>query len=64
NEDQFILYFLTQSINIEGSTLFYDSVVKKWQLFQNNTLHGKSTFQQQYLTLTECNTPYFSPPIS
>ncbi|MCK4493001.1 MAG: hypothetical protein KAU26_03040 [Methylococcales bacterium] len=64
NEDQFILYFLTQSINIEGSTLFYDSVVEKWQLFQNNTLHGKSTFQQQYLTLTECNTPYFSPPIS
>ncbi|MCK5871477.1 MAG: hypothetical protein KAG26_01525 [Methylococcales bacterium] len=64
NKDQFILYFLSQSINVEGSTLFYDSEVEKWQLLQNDNPEATAIFQQQRLAFIECNTPYFSPPIS
>ncbi|MCK5924464.1 MAG: hypothetical protein KAG10_01080 [Methylococcales bacterium] len=62
NTDQFILYFLGRSINIEGSLIFYDSTVKKWQLFQNNNAQAKDAFEQRRLTLRACNSEHFSPP--
>ncbi|MCK5898003.1 MAG: hypothetical protein KAG10_10220 [Methylococcales bacterium] len=64
NKNQFILYFLSPSINVDRSTLFYDSTVKKWQLFQNDNLQAKGFFEQRRLAFLECTTKHFSPPIT
>ncbi|NOQ35975.1 MAG: hypothetical protein GQ569_08770 [Methylococcaceae bacterium] len=54
NEQRFMLHFMGGSVDIDGSTIFYDSEVKQWQIFHNDNLEMMDEFNFKRLKLTKC----------
>lgn len=54
NHERFLIHFRGGSIDIAGSTLFYDSKVKHWQLFHNDNLEAFTHFKTLIDPLTLC----------
>jgi len=54
NDARFLLHFRAGSIDIAGSTLFYDSKVKHWQLFHNDNMKAFTHFKTLIDPLTLC----------
>jgi hypothetical protein len=55
NSREFLLHFQGGSIDIEGSTLYYDSTTERWHFFHNNNLPEKAIFNQRHLALAKCH---------
>ena len=53
---RFIISFLGGSVDIEGSTLFYDSKIQHWQVFHNDNLEMKEKLNNKRLKLKKCDT--------
>lgn len=54
NEQRFIIHFLGGSIDIDGSTVFYDSDIGEWQLFHNDDMQKMDNLNFRQLGLTKC----------
>ena len=55
NSTRFIISFLGGSVDIDGSTFFYDSKVQQWQIFHNDNLQMKEKFNNSRLKLKKCD---------
>lgn len=56
NQDAFMLYFVAGSVDIKGSTIFYDSDVEQWQMFHNADLPMIDKFKHKLSQLKKCKT--------
>ncbi|MDQ7090591.1 MAG: hypothetical protein Q9M50_08095 [Methylococcales bacterium] len=54
-DGRFVLQFLGGSVDVDGSTLFYDSRIAEWQIFHNDDLQRLDAFKRSLLTLYECD---------
>jgi hypothetical protein len=52
---RFILSFLGGSVDIDGSTLFYDSEIQQWQIFHNDNLQMKQQLNNTLLKFKKCD---------
>lgn len=53
-DGRFVLELKGRSIDIDGSTLYYDSVTRKWNRFHNDNRERAGEFQALINTLAEC----------
>ncbi len=53
-DGRFILELKGRSIDIDGSTLYYDSVTRKWKRFHNDNRERTAEFQALINTMAEC----------
>ncbi len=53
--NRFIISFLAGSIDIEGSTLFYDSKLQQWHIFHNDNLQMKQQLDNTLLNFQQCD---------
>jgi len=53
---RFIVSFLGRSVDIDGSTIFYDSEIQQWQIFHNDNLQMKEKLNNTRLKLKKCDT--------
>ena len=53
-DGRFVLELKGRSIDIDGSTLYYDSVTRKWNRFHNDNRERTGEFQALINTLAEC----------
>ena len=51
---RFVLGFAGGSIDIDGSTLYYDSGAKRWRLYHNDDEEARAAHQQLVSGLAEC----------
>lgn len=56
NKKRFILYFSGGSIDIDGSTLLYDSTLKYWQIFHNDNSEMLEKLEKEKQGLNKCET--------
>ena len=56
NKQRFIVHFLGNSVDVEGSTIFYDSKTQTWQLFHNNDFEMSDNFNNLKSNLVTCKT--------
>lgn len=53
-DGRFVLELKGRSIDIDGSTLYYDSVTRKWHRFHNDNRQRTEAFQTVISNLAEC----------
>ncbi len=53
-DGRFVLELKGRSIDIDGSTLYYDSVTRKWNRFHNDNRERTGEFEARINTLAEC----------
>jgi hypothetical protein len=51
---RFVLGFAGGSIDIDGSTLYYDSGVKRWQRYHNDDREARAVYEKLVARLNEC----------
>ncbi|MEY4768995.1 MAG: hypothetical protein RL637_1634 [Pseudomonadota bacterium] len=54
NSQKFVIYFRAGSVDMDNSTLFYDSIDKNWQFFHNSDTASYQQFIQKTIGLTSC----------
>ena len=54
NHHRFIVHFQGGSVDIDGSTIFYDSEIKQWQIFHNDEFSLLDDFNFRRIGLTKC----------
>jgi hypothetical protein len=55
NAQRFIVQFRGGSVDMDNSTLFYDSITKNWQFFHNDDLVIAKAFAERLKGLTQCS---------
>jgi len=55
NQKRFVILFLAGSVDVDGSSLFYDSEAQKWQLFHNDNIKILDIFKRKLVNLTKCD---------
>lgn len=54
---RFVLWLPGRSIDIDGSTLFYDSTTRKWAKFHNDNRDAQAMFEEFVKPMEECKLP-------
>lgn len=54
NPQRFVLYFRAGSVDMDNSTIFYDSEIKNWQFFHNDEVAEAENFAARSKNLSLC----------